>query len=157
MTKFSFLFLIILFSSLPLSAKEELNYTNLPKAIKTIQFVHQAIDYFDTKGTVEALQTFSSANGPFTQGERYIVVLNNDGYIMAHRYRPFIGRSGALVKNIDNVPIVNKVLETANQHKPGGWLKYRWYNPATGLVSTKHVYAKQHHHYVFMSGFYWDY
>lgn len=156
MARFSFLLLFTILSSLSLHAKENLNYATLPAAIQTIQFVHQAIDYFETKGTVDALQLFSSSHGPFTQGERYIVVLNIDGYIIAHRYRPFIGRSGILVKNIDNVPIVKKALETAMQHKQGGWLTYRWYNPATGLVAAKHVYAKQHRNYVFLSGFYED-
>lgn len=94
-------------------------------------FVKDAVAYAKQAGRKKALKAFTAAGGAFHKGELYIYAYDYNGHVLAHGGDPsLVGRDLWKMKDPDGVRVIQQLTRLARSG--GGWLYYRWPDPATG-------------------------
>lgn len=105
----------------------------------------------------QSIDEFNDINGPFTKGDLYVFVMDmNSGKFLAHGASPeLVGRSHAEILNPDNKPILTEMLTLAKANGRGEY-SYRWLNPQSSEVETKHTYYRVIDNKLIAVGYYTD-
>ncbi|MFZ2949896.1 MAG: cache domain-containing protein [Desulfuromonadaceae bacterium] len=116
--------------------------------------LEQAVDAV-TADPDSAFAAFNDLNGKFIQDDLYVFVVDlNDTTFRAHGASPRLLRSNALdLKDPDGKPIIRRMIVIAKS-KGNGTLKYRWRNPLTGKIETKHTLLRKVNNYLVGVGYY---
>lgn len=114
----------------------------VPSAASTLAavraFVDRAIGHVAEVGREAALADFTDPAGPFHDGELYIYAYDQDGTVIAHGGDPsLVGRNLIALLDPDGLPVIASLARLARQG--GGWLAYRWPNPATGEEAARKI------------------
>ncbi len=103
-------------------------------------FVESALDYMDTHGVQDALDTYSDHNGIFVDGEKYIFAITTSGVNLAHGAdSSLIGQDLYELQDENGKYLVQEMISISNT-RGSGWLWYMWENPDTKEVERKHSY-----------------
>ncbi|NVN80417.1 MULTISPECIES: cache domain-containing protein [unclassified Vibrio] len=91
----------------------------------------------------ESLNEFNDADGSFVEGDLYVFVMDmSSGKLLAHGVSPeLVGRSHNEILSPDDKPILTEMLNLAKENGRGVYT-YRWLNPLSSKVETKHTYYR---------------
>ncbi|HET6306053.1 MAG TPA: cache domain-containing protein [Rhodopila sp.] len=124
-------------------------------ADKTQALVDRAVAHIHDVGREQAFADFDRPDGGFVDGELYIFCLDAGGVVVANGASPtVIGHNLIDVRGPDGRLAVAEVIRLGLS-QGGGWLEYRWPNPATRRIELKDAYVlKVDDRTVCGSGFY---
>ena len=111
------------------------------KKAEVVAFVEKAVAYAKTHGKEAALEEFMNPDGEFIKGWLYIYAYDFDGTVISHGGQAaLVGKNLINIKDSENVEVIKELIRLAKAG--GGWLKYRWPNPAhANAVETKWGYS----------------
>ncbi|WP_116871299.1 cache domain-containing protein [Vibrio splendidus] len=91
----------------------------------------------------DSLVEFNDAEGSFVEGDLYVFVMDmSSGKLLAHGVSPeLVGRSHNEILSPDDKPILTDMLNLARENGRGVYT-YRWLNPLSSKVETKHTYYR---------------
>ncbi|CAK2865960.1 Cytochrome c [Vibrio crassostreae] len=91
----------------------------------------------------ESLTEFNDAEGSFVEGDLYVFVMDmSSGKLLAHGVSPeLVGGSHNEILSPDDKPILTEMLNLAKENGRGVYT-YRWLNPLSSKVETKHTYYR---------------
>ena len=91
----------------------------------------------------ESLAEFNDADGSFVERDLYVFVMDmSSGKLLAHGVSPeLVGRSHSEILSPDDKPILTEMLNLAKENGRGVYT-YRWLNPQSSKVETKHTYYR---------------
>src|SRR5690606_27589026 len=118
-----------------------------------VALVKRAIAHFRNVGPERAFRDIQDPRGPFVEGERYVVVWDTSGTMVASPSSHNVGRNIIDLADADGRKYIREIVETARA-KDQGWCDYRWKNPATGALEPKSTYFQRVGEYVFGCGIY---
>jgi len=105
-----------------------------------VSCVEDAADFARDAGRTRALRTFNNLSGPYVRDDLYIFAYDYEGTILALPYEPdLIGSSRYNVTDSEGVFYIREGIGKAAAG--GGFITYRYYDPATGQESTKVSYV----------------
>jgi signal transduction histidine kinase len=115
--------------------------THTPEQAKA--FVEKAAAYYKSEGKEKALAAFSDNQGPWVEGDLYLVVMDaNDGKMtmLAHgTNKALIGKPQIDVNDAEGKAF-NKETNAALSKANDTWVTYKWSNPATKKIAQKKSY-----------------
>ena len=101
----------------------------------------RALAHIHAVGRDRAFSDFSSPNGGFVDGELYIFCQEASGVVVAHGGNPrLVGQNMAEVRGPDG-RLANVEINRVGLIQGGGWLEFRWPNPATKRIELKAAYV----------------
>lgn len=119
-----------------------------------VAFVKKAIAYLKQNGKDKALQDFNIPNGPFIDGELYIVVLDMKGVLLADGTKPrLVGKSLLDIKDVNGKPFVREEVDLARS-KGQGWVDFEWVNPVTKTMEQRSTYFERVGDLIVLTGVY---
>ena len=124
---------------------------------EVIAMVEAAIAHYDAVGREQALASFNDPAGAFVDGEIYIGVMTiEDPVIVANPHaHHLINLPGTIdLVDVNGVPFLQEVLQSAVDQPDGAWVEYVWVNPANDVQETKRTYVRQHDGLTIISGYY---
>jgi cytochrome c len=88
-----------------------------------------------------ALSKFNDMNGGFVKDDLYVFVIDlNDKIFRAHGVNPrLIGTNAMDLKDTNGKPFITKEIVTISKQKGKGSIEYKWRNPVTEKIETKHT------------------
>ncbi|TVU65899.1 cache domain-containing protein [Vibrio echinoideorum] len=91
----------------------------------------------------DSITEFNNSEGRFVEGDLYVFVMDmNSGKLLAHGVSPeLVGRSHNEILSPDDKPILTEMLNLAKENGRGVYT-YRWLNPLSSKVETKHTYYR---------------
>lgn len=111
------------------------------EAVELEQFVKHGADMIVEKGN-KAFDLFRQKGSKWFHDEQYLFVWDMDG--LRYVYPPDIKREGENVrslKDVDEKPIGELMIEVASSKKGEGWVHYRWPKPTESVPSWKSTYV----------------
>jgi len=114
----------------------------------------RAIDELNRRGEA-AFAEFNDLGGGFVLDDTYVFVVDIAARRMvAHGAMPrLIGRDVSELKDADGAPIMAPMLDMVTARGEGE-LAYRWRNPATGKIESKHTFVRKAGNYMVGVGYY---
>ena len=119
--------------------------------------VDAAIAHYMEVGREQALRDFNDPDGIFVDGEIYIGAGTiDDPVIVANPHaHHLIDMPGTIdLLDLNGVPFMQHIRQSALDHPDGGWVEYVWTNPANGRQEVKRTYVRQHDRLSIISGYY---
>jgi signal transduction histidine kinase len=115
----------------------------------------RAVAHIKAVGRDRAFADFSRPDGGFVDGELYVFCQDASGVVVAHGGNPkLVGQNMAGVRGPDG-RLANVEINRLGLTQGGGWLEFRWPNPATKRIELKAAYVlKVGDHTVCGSGYY---
>lgn len=108
---------------------------------ETKAFVKKAISYYKANGKEKALAEFSNPTGQFVKGDLYLTVWDFKGTQIAHgANKKLIGKNLLDLKDTSGKEFVKEFMAVGK--KGSGWVEYKWTNPASKQVESKHTYLE---------------
>ncbi|MEL0607798.1 cache domain-containing protein [Vibrio echinoideorum] len=91
----------------------------------------------------DSITEFNNSEGRFVEGDLYVFVMDmSSGKLLAHGVSPeLVGRSHNEILSPDDKPILTEMLNLAKENGRGVYT-YRWLNPLSSKVETKHTYYR---------------
>jgi cytochrome c len=103
--------------------------------------VERAVAHVHDVGRDKALADFSRPDGGFVDGALYVFCQDASGVVVAHGGNPrLVGRDMSDVRGPGG-RMANVEINRLGLTKGGGWLEFRWPNPATKRIELKHAYV----------------
>ena len=125
-----------------------LDVTQAEPAEYTVAFVDQAVRYYKAHGREAAVQYYNTPES--VDGDWYILVVDEDNEVDAHRDPSLLGRH---IDELGNTVDGEKFSEL-EVTEAGRWVDYVFVNPATGEEGIKHYWVVRHDGLVIGSGWY---
>lgn len=111
----------------------------------------KAAEYLKSMGPDKAFAEFDAKDGPWHERDLYVTVQNSQGVMVAHGTNPgLIGKSVIDLKDVDGKPF-NRDIQAV---KDAGWVDFKWQNPLSKTVETKHQYTVRVGEYIVGVGAY---
>ncbi len=120
---------------------------------EAVALVKKAVTYIQVNGREKAFVEFNKPTGQFHDRELYIIVLDTNGVALAHPNSRIVGKSLLNVKDVDGRSPVVDYISVANQ-RGGGWIDYKWPNPASGKIESKSTYVEKVNDFIIGCGIY---
>jgi len=117
--------------------------------------VESAIAFMKANGKEKTLAELNNPKGKFVKGEVYVNAHNLDGTMLAHPINPkLVGTNLLEVPDPDGKFFRKDVMETGKTKPAGGWVDYKYKNPATGKIEQKTSFVKKGGDLIFVCGIY---
>ena len=101
--------------------------------------VQKAVAFYKANGKDKAIAAFNNPKGEFVKGDLYIFMMDGNCNTLAHGANAkLVGKNVAELKDADGKLFMQAMRDTAK--KGGGWVDYKWSNPATKKVQAKSSY-----------------
>lgn len=121
---------------------------------KARQIVEEAAAFYKRMPKGIALAEFSSPQGRFVKGDRYVYVLDSTGVMIAHPFNEsFAGQDFYYITDCTGRSFVKDIVDTANT-EGSGWVEYKWLDPVTETERPKTAYFMKTHGVIICSGVY---
>ncbi len=126
-----------------------------PMAEQAKALAERAVTHIREVGRDQAFADFSRPDGGFVDGPLYVYCQDISGVVVAHGGNPLlVGRDMSGVRGPDG-RLANVEINQLGLTQGGGWLEFRWPNPATKRIELKVAYVlKVDNHTVCGSGYY---
>ncbi len=147
--------LIALFSprgeSAPAGGNEVVSVGVPRQPAATIEFVREALDFYDSEGRRATIEHYNSADS--ADGQFYLFILDEEGVLVAHLNQDLLGRDvhTSFGVDVDGNRFGLSMLEATSE---GMWVDYVYLNPNTGFRELKHSWVVRHDGLIFGSGWY---
>ena len=125
---------------------------------EVIDYCKMAAEVITTQGLETGIQQIADRNGPFiwNQGVNYVFLMNMQGRMLAHPYKPQLTKPATLFDyaDVDGKRFFVDFVEKAKRGR--GWVKYKWPLPTTEEIKPKstYIYRVPGTDYFVGSGFY---
>ena len=137
--------LTLSFGSVALAAK--------PTKDEAKTLVKKAVSFFKANGKEKSLAEFSNPKGQFVKGELYLTVWDLNGTQIAHGANAkLVGKNLIDLKDKDGKAFVKDFMSIGK--KGSGWVEYKWTNPATNKIESKHTYLETANDIIIGAGVY---
>lgn len=110
----------------------------------TALLVEKAVAFLKANGKDASFAEFNKSNGKFSDGSRYVYVVDSKGNTLAHG-----GNSGMIGKNLyelkdsDMKPFMKEIINNA-MSEGFGWVDYKWPNlPISNKAVLRSAYFKK--------------
>lgn len=111
----------------------------------------KAAEYLKSVGPDKAFAEFDAKDGPWHDRDLYVTVQNSQGVMVAHGTNAgLIGKSVIDLKDVDGKPF-NRDIQAV---KDAGWVDFKWQNPLSKTIETKHQYTVRVGEYIVGVGAY---
>jgi cytochrome c len=102
-----------------------------------------------------AFAAFNDLNGKFIQDDLYVFAVDiKDAKFLAHGATPrFVGTDAHDLKDFTGKPIIKEMIAIAKSEGQGT-LEYKWRNPVTEKIETKHTLLRKVNNYLVAVGYY---
>jgi len=121
----------------------------------------------DAEGIVQKAAAFASKNGedklvaevnkkdgPFNQGDLYVVIFDKTGTVLAHPVTPsLVGKNRVAEPDVDGKMFHKEIVEVADKQGTG-WVTYKYKNPTNGEIQQKTSYVKKQGSLIIIAGAY---
>lgn len=101
----------------------------------------------------KAFPKLADPNGEFIQGELYVVVVDQQGIMRAHRNPKLVGMNMWDEEDPDGVKFTQDAVKIATT-TGGGWQTYKFPNPVTKKIATKKAWVQKAGDFVVICGAY---
>lgn len=136
-------FLTLVFSIVGLQAYTKKDAQDLVKKAET---------YLKQNGKDKLVMEAQKSPGMFDSGEMYIYIIDTNATVLSHSKLPtWVGKSFTNLKDAEGKYFIKEALDTLKT-KDECWIVYKWNNPVTKQVGTKHGYFKKAGDVVIASG-----
>lgn len=116
--------------------------------------MEKAVVFYESTSHEAALAEFNNPNGQFVNKDLYIVVLNQEGVVLANgRNKALVGKSMIGVPDVDGKYFTKEMIDVANA-KGGGSVEYKFTNPETKKTAQKISFFKKVKDFVILCGAY---
>jgi len=126
-------------------------------AEEAVALVKKAIAYYKANGAEKTFAEINTPNGQFHMKDLYLFAARKQagGTTLAHGANPrLLGKPLGDLKDVDGVPFVRMLSETAASKEGKGWVDYRWPNPVTKQIEKKSTYVEAVDDIYFACGIY---
>lgn len=126
------------------------------KATSAQELVDKAIAHYKEVGFDKAAQSFNDKNGPYVDGEFYVIIFTKDGIFKTHAINPKLVDNPALpkLKDVNGKTILTEMVNAGVNNPQGGWAEYTWTNPATKKLAPKKTFVREYDNLLFGVGYY---
>ena len=121
------------------------NKSDAPAYTKAI--VQQALNLYDALGKEATVAYYSTKEG--VDGERYVFIIDQDGFTIAHHDPMFVRRDPSLRVDVTGHFYGDDLLSAT---EAGHWVDYVLLNPDSGGNQQKHTWIVRHDGLLFGSG-----
>jgi len=102
--------------------------------------VKKAVDYIKANGKESAIKEFNKPDGAFVNAGLYVFVIDYQGVLLANSNTPdLVGKNLSNVQDPDGTYFAKDLI--AKSQSGGGWVTYRYPNPATKKTDCKNSYV----------------
>ena len=117
----------------------------------TIDFVRDALDFYDSEGRQATIDHYNSPDS--AEGQFYLFILDENGVLVTHLNQDLLGRDvhTSFGVDVDGNRFGLLMLEAPPE---GTWIDYVYLNPHTGFRELKHSWVVGHDGLIFGSGWY---
>ncbi len=146
--------LVVLFLLLPFMT---LSVASASTKAETAQaLVEKAIAHYKDVGFDKAAQSFNDKNGPYVDGEFYVIIFTKEGIFKTHAINPKLVDNPALpkLKDVNGKVILTEMVNAGVNNPQGGWAEYTWTNPETKKLAPKKTFVKEYDNLLFGVGYY---
>lgn len=125
---------------------------------EVIDYCKRAAQIIASQGIETGIQQIGDPKGPFiwNDGVNYVFLMNMDGRMLAHPYKPQLTKPASLFDyaDVDGKTFFVEMVEKAKRGR--GWVKYKWPLPITEEIKPKstYIYRVPDTDYFVGSGFY---
>lgn len=121
---------------------------------QTQDLVKKTQDYIKANGKEAALKELNKANNAFSSGNLYVFAMDYQGTLLAETNTPdLVGKILSNVQDPDGTYFAKNLIEKAKSG--GGWVLYRYPNPATKKTDCKNTYVfPANSDYLIAAGYY---
>ncbi|MBB6250220.1 cache domain-containing protein [Nitrospirillum iridis] len=126
------------------------------QATKTeaVAMVTRAVAHLKEVGREKALADFSTAGGPYTDRDLYVVVYDLTGTCLAHGANAkLIGKNLSDAEDVDGKLYIQERMALAKANKTF-WQDYKFTNPSTKKIEPKEMYCQVDSDLAVCSGIY---
>jgi methyl-accepting chemotaxis protein len=121
---------------------------------RVIALVQRGVAHLRQHGPDKAFADFNRKDGGFVEGDYYLLVFNQTGFMHANGgNHKIIGTDQSGQRDADGKPMTMEMVRTG-QSRGKGWVDYRWTNPRTGKVQRKSSYVERQGEYIVACGIY---
>ena len=116
--------------------------------------VQKAAAFATKNGEDKLVAEVNKKDGPFNQGELYVVVFDKTGTVLAHPVTPaLVGKNRVSEPDADGKLFHKEIVDIAGKQGTG-WVTYKYKNPTSGEVQTKTSYVKKQGELIILAGVY---
>lgn len=106
-------------------------------------FVQEAIAFARIYGKKAAIKEFMDKKGIFQRGELYIFAYDFKCRVVSHGANPnWVGNDYSRLKDPTGKLIIQEMVKIIKAGRYG-WIKYKWFHPATKKITPKLGYVEQ--------------
>jgi cytochrome c len=118
-----------------------------------VAMVKKAVVYLKKNGRDKAVAEYNRPDGPFREGDLYIVVFDMTGLGLAHLNPRLVGKHTGDIRDVDGKSIFQAQRKVALEQGTG-WVDYKWPNPVSGRIENKSTYLEKVDDLIIMCGIY---
>lgn len=119
---------------------------------EAVAMAKKAEQYAAANGKEKMLAEVQKDGGMFEKAEIYLYITNFSGTLLAHPKLPtWVGKSFLSIKDAAGKYFIKEGLEQL-KNKNEAWVVYKWNNPITKKIGTKHGYFLKSGDMVIISG-----
>jgi len=116
--------------------------------------VQKAVAFATKNGEDKLVAEVNKKDGPFNQGDLYVVVFDKTGTVLAHPVTPsLVGKNQVAEPDADGKLFRKEIIEIADKQGTG-WVNYKFKNPTNGEVQAKTSYVKKQGSLIIIAGAY---
>ena len=116
--------------------------------------VQTAVAFAVKNGEDKLVAEVNKKDGPFHQGDLYVVVFDKTGTVLAHPVAPaLVGKNQVAEPDVDGKLYRKEIVDIAEK-QGSGWVNYKFKNPTNGEVQAKTSYVKKQGGLIILAGAY---
>lgn len=118
------------------------------------KIVQTAAAFAAKNGDDKLIAEVNKKDGPFSQGDLYVVVFDKTGTVLAHPVAPaLVGKNQVSEPDADGKLFRKEIVEIAEK-QGSGWVNYKFKNPTNGELQAKTSYVKKQGGLIILAGAY---
>lgn len=118
------------------------------------KIVQTAAAFAAQNGDDKLVAEVNKKDGPFNQGDLYVVVYDKTGTVLAHPVVPaLVGKNQVSEPDADGKLYRKEIVEIAEK-QGSGWVNYKFKNPTNGALESKTSYVKKQGGLIILAGAY---
>jgi signal transduction histidine kinase len=119
------------------------------------RLVEKGVAYAKANGRDKLIAAVNVKDGEFHAGSLYMTIFDMGGTLLAIPTNPkLVGKNLIDVPDPDGKLFRRDFIDTASSHPAGGWVDYKYKNPATGKVEAKTTFVMKVGDVVLAAGIY---
>lgn len=111
---------------------------------EAVAMVKKAVAFYKKNGREKSLVAFSDQTGQFKDRDLFLIVLDNNGLVLAHTaLKRMIGANIMELKDQNGIEIIKSFYKAVEKSNSGWSVEYTFINPATQQLEPKLTYIEK--------------